>query len=190
MPIEADASRHFRACAPSFGGGVLVCPTGSGLLIALDPVDGTLLWSRFCGDASFTGQPVSRRGGVVSRAEYGHGGFNAAPQIHASRVVYLPAEADLVFCLDVASGDVQWTVPREDGEYIGAITDDLVLVVGREFCRGIALGSGDLVWEVRHGTPSGRGLHLGDRYLLPLDDGRVATIELTTARPSRIRSMA
>ncbi|HUG94197.1 MAG TPA: PQQ-binding-like beta-propeller repeat protein, partial [Planctomycetaceae bacterium] len=182
LSIEEDLSRYFRACVPSFARGVLVCPTGHGLLIALDPFDGTFLWSRFCGDATVTGQPVNRRGGVVSRVDDGHAGFNAAPHIRGWRVLYLPHEADAVFCLDLVTGNVHWTAPREDGEYIGAITDGVVLVVGKEFCRGLALGTGAVRWETRHGTPAGRGLDLGDRYLLPLDDGRVAAIDLATGR--------
>ena len=178
LPIESDAKRYWLSCSPSFAVGVLVCPTQLGILVGVDSSTGTLLWAYYYGDQqSF--ERFSRWPGGSGRT-YGHSGFPAVPQIKANRVVMLPRQSAFVHCVDLFTGQGLWKVPRKDGEYVGTIQDEIVLIVGNRVCRGLSLQTGEEQWQTRLGLPCGRGLCIGERYLVPLQEGRVATLELSS----------
>jgi len=174
-PIEVDRSRAALACTPVFADGVLICPTQVGIVVGVDAGSGTLLWAYYYGDDE-PGRQL--QGWSNARLSVGHLGFSSEPLIKNGRVVLLPRQSSHVHCVDLESGNVTWKVARQDGEYIGAVTDELVLVVGRQRCRGLSLASGSTLWVSRLGTPSGKGLLSENRYLLPLQSGRVATINM------------
>ena len=109
-------------------------------------------------------------------------GFPAAPKVLGRRVVLLPRQSSEIHCLDIETGRRIWTAPREDGEYVGAVTDSQVFIVGQRFCRGLSISAGEENWSARFGLPAGQGIHANGRYLLPLESGRIATIDLRTGR--------
>jgi len=177
-PIEDDPFRYTLSCAPIFSGGVVVCPTQIGVLAAVDAIDGALLWAYYYGDEDASG-PFGNWSYAVRRS-YGHPGFPCEPQIHGDRLVYLPRQSDQIHCLDFATGRPVWKTPRAGAEYVGTVADGIVVVVGQRYCRGLSLANGNEVWSARLGMPSGRGVQIGPRYLVPLQEGRVATLDIAT----------
>ncbi|MAG94363.1 MAG: hypothetical protein CMJ48_11510 [Planctomycetaceae bacterium] len=187
--IDVDVHRAVLSCAPSFADGIIVCPTQIGLLVGVDAVTGSLAWAYYYGDA----RDFNHRYSVGrARASYGHAGYAGAPQIRRGRVVDMPRQSRYVHCLDLATGKPIWKVERHnpkpsndvgDGdEYLATVTDELVLVVGNQYCRALALEDGSQEWSIAMGMPSGRGIRVGNRYLLPLEEGRIATIDLATGQ--------
>lgn len=179
--ITADEIRYFRACNPAYADGVIVCPTQSGMLVGVDALTGTLLWTYFCGD-----QAVAKRIAQRSLARFrshGSDGFPAVPRITGNRVVFMPRLSDEVHCLDLQTGARLWKKPRLDGEYVGTVTSQgTVLVVGRRTSRGLSLETGQQVWSVTTGFPSGQGVQVGGKYLIPLQSGAVAMIDVESGR--------
>lgn len=177
---DVDHNRYPLACPIAFGNGVLVCPTQTGLLVGVEAMTGTLLWSYCYSEELYQ----SDRRGWRDRFQksWGSDGFPSVPKIRGRQVVLLPRQSNEIHCLDVRTGRRIWTHPRDDAEYIGAISDKLVLVVGQRYCRGLDRFTGEEIWSTRLGMPAGYGIHADGQYLLPLESGRVATIQLGTGR--------
>lgn len=178
--FEVDHHRYPLACPIAFGSGVLVCPTQTGLLVGVDAMTGTLLWSYCYAEELYR----SNRRGWRDRYQktWGSDGFPSAPKICGRQVVLLPRQSNEIHCLDVRTGRRIWTRPRNDAEYIGAISEQLVFVVGQRYCRGLERSSGEELWTTRIGMPAGQGVFAEGQYLLPLESGRIATIQLDTGR--------
>jgi outer membrane protein assembly factor BamB len=180
VPIERDANRYPLQCTPSFADGILVCPTQLGFLVGIDSATGALMWAYYYGDD----QSLSRLGRWPHRPQrhFGHAGFSSVVHIADDRVVVLPHQSDSIHCLDLKTGAQLWTSSRQDAEYIGTLHGDHVLTVGSRFCRGLSLKTGQELWATRLGMPSGCGVQAGGNYLVPLEEGRIATLDLTTGR--------
>jgi outer membrane protein assembly factor BamB len=176
-----DVLRTAVAMFPAATGSMAVCPTDAGVLIGVDFVRGMLLWSYTVSDPTIPAPGQFGRRRTPQQGE-GEPGFGQSPHIHGGRVAVLSHRSDLVHCLDLRTGRPLWTAPREDADYIGTITDEVVLLVGRRYCRGLSPRTGELLWSVRYGMPAGRGFASGSRYLLPLQDGRVVAIDLASGR--------
>ena len=176
----SDVERKFMACVPARSNGVVVFPTNTGLMAAIDLARRRLLWVSFVDDVPDIQQPRQPRGNRAPAL--GYAGFASHVVIAEGRVTYLPPRSGRIHCLDLKTGDSLWTVPRGDGEFVGNIVEGRVLVVGRQSCRGLALSDGSELWSSPTGQPAGRGLCLGDRYVLPLDNGRLATLDMATGR--------
>ncbi|MGE3317352.1 MAG: PQQ-binding-like beta-propeller repeat protein, partial [Planctomycetaceae bacterium] len=177
-PVEDDPFRYTLSCSPVFAGGVVICPTQIGVLAGVDASDGALLWAYYYGDDD-SSSPFGNWSYAVRRS-FGHQGFTGEPEVHGERIVYMPRQSDQIHCLDVKTGKLAWKIPRAGAEYVAALTDDVVMVVGLRYCRGISLATGDDLWTSRLGMPAGRGVQVGRQYLVPLQEGRIATVEIST----------
>lgn len=193
QPIVTDHQRFALACSPTFSDGIVVCPTQAGVLVAVDGLSGMLLWAASHDDADLPQRQQISGAPHVVRRRHGHPGYVNLPIIHQSHVLYLPAHSEHIQCLDLATGRSQWRTERDDlesstaTEYVAAVTDHTVLVVGRRKCRGLSLATGAETWMVRLGsTPAGRGVRLGTSYHVPLDDGRIVSLDLDSGRYAAI----
>ncbi len=189
QPIAVDPQRFALVCSPVCSDGIVVCPTQAGVLVAVDSLSGKLLWAASHDD----GEPQQRQHITAwpntARRRIGHAGYVNSPVIRGSNIVYLPAHSEHLHCLDLASGRTRWRVRRDDleastaTEYVAAVTDEAVVVVGRRKCRSLALETGSEKWTVRLGSsPTGRGVCLGTNYQVPLDDGRVLCLDVESGR--------
>jgi outer membrane protein assembly factor BamB len=190
QPIGTDLHRRELVCSPSYGEGVLVAPTQAGMLIAVDPITGRLLWAASHDDSEPRHRQQMSAYPYSSRRRYGHRGYTNLPLIHKGRVVFLPAHSEFVHCVDLHTGRIRWRVPREDfewlsaTEHVAAVADGTVLLVGRRRCRGLDLETGAERYSLRLGSsPAGRGVRLGRQYHVPLEEGRVIAIDVATGQP-------
>lgn len=179
-PAAADDSRAGTACVPVVAEGIAVCDCGAGFVVAVDLVREQLLWAFEYAATEPAGEGASRSARPERR--YGDASFASPAVIRGDKVVLMPHDSRFVHCIDLRSGTVRWSVPREDGFYVGCMTDSAVLVVGRSFCRSLSIASGRELWSARFGSPSGTGVATGDSYLLPLESGLIACLDLTTGR--------
>jgi outer membrane protein assembly factor BamB len=177
---QFDPERHETACLPARADGIVVCPTNTGLLVAVDQVRLNLLWATFIDDLpDLKRQQI--RGNPRSQA-LGYPGFMPHVMISDRRVIYLPSRSTLLHCLDLQTGKILWSIPRADAEFVGAVADNQVLVVGKQSCRSVSLQDGKEIWTTATGMPAGRGVALRNQYVLPLGDGHLALLDLKTGR--------
>ncbi|HUQ72043.1 MAG TPA: PQQ-binding-like beta-propeller repeat protein [Planctomycetaceae bacterium] len=184
--VVEDRGRYLRACSPSIAGGLVLCPTNIGLLVAVDALTGQLRWVH----NSLTTEESDTRGAAVrlrtppATVQRRHPAF--APLVHVigDRAVYLPSHQAKAYCLSTTTGRVLWDASIPEAEYIGIVTDAVVLIVGRTQCRGLSLADGTEQWKrPLSAPPSGFGLSRGSTYLLPLGDGHLVELNLTTGEP-------
>lgn len=175
----ANYDRRSVACLPARAAGIVVCPTNTGLLVAVDQTRLNLMWATFVGELPDI-RSQNRERQPAQTVAVTSPTFGSPVVIAEGRVVYLPHRSAQLHCLDLATGKSLWSGPRDGAEFIGAVTDGKVVLVGRTGCRALALEDGHELWNVPTGMPAGRGVALGNRYVQPLDEGRLAALDMAT----------
>ncbi len=170
--------------SPTVADGMLICPTDVGLIVGVDLVTGRQRWVY----SYRLGEPERRR--EYFPEPLGWDGTPTWPVIHRDRVLLLSRFSEELHCLEATTGKLVWRVPRGDAVYIGAVTNDRIVLVGERDVRAIAMPadgtqSSDTVeplWSHVVGPVTGRGVRAGEDFLVPLKSGRVACLELATGR--------
>lgn len=158
---------------PAAAGGVIVCPTEAGMLVAVDSLFGEIQWVYpYLAAANFRQQHQAAHPWVD------------APHIWLDSVVYLCRHGNVVHCLDLKTGTRRWAVGRDDAKYVGTITDEVVVLIGDESARGISRKTGATMWTTKLGVISGRGVAIESTYVVPLKSGGVASLEIATGKLS------
>lgn len=191
--------RRLAGLSPSFADGVLVCPTGSGTLVAVDLATRTLLWASNYAVPMEQGAQVMRFGvrvqvgglngrGLVLNGQLGGaataaGGWrDAAPIVAAGRVILGAVEAEKLLCLDLRSGGLLWEVPRGESLYVAGVVDGRVIVVGSDGVDALSLADGRRAWDkpvdLGAASPSGCGVVTPTRLFVPTDAPEVVEIAL------------
>jgi outer membrane protein assembly factor BamB len=186
--------RRMAGASPSFDAGVLVCPLANGSVAAVDLVQRTLRWLYQAYDES----PVNPFNPFVRfrRSAPDHHDprwLDPYVTLHQDRVLLTPRDAQHVLCLDVRTGHVLWTAPREDGQFVAGVFDGVVVIVGRSRVRGLHVDDGRPAWPPlplpSASAPVGRGYLASGRYVLPLASGELLAVDVATGRPAaRVRS--
>jgi tetratricopeptide (TPR) repeat protein len=183
--LPDDAVRRFQGCQLAASDGVIVCPTNSGAVIAVDLMSHSLLWAYGYGRAS-RDTPVRPGGGVIIRpgvpANYNLGlktdrWHAAVPIIASGRVLLSAYDSDTLDCLDLRTGRLLWSVPRDVNDlYVGGVINDKVIVVGRNQVRAYHLFGEDAQQQrprlafdgVVIPTPTGHGAAGKGVYYIPV----------------------
>lgn len=181
-PVSGDAERAAAACPPAVANGIATCGTNAGFVVAFDCAAGELLWVYDYAAAEADPRQGLEEGPAGRACYYGDTSFPSPAVVRGDSVVLMPHDSRHVHCLDLRTGTVRWTALREDALYVACVTETSAVVVGRSRCRALSIAGGSPLWSARFGTPAGTGVATGAAYLLPLEDGRVAAIDLTRGR--------
>ncbi len=204
--ITQDPLRRLAGVSPSYADGVLICPTGSGCVVAVELATKSLLWGYIYN------RPGEQPGmGRRPRGNPFQNNFNSSngpmsrwldgtAMIVNGRVLITPtpAEADALYCLNLADGKPAWgPKPRiEQGEhgeqvehfYIACVHKGVVVLVGRNSLDALNLEDGSKAWGGRTVTmPAGasvcgHGCYAGGQYFVPLSSGEVVTVDLESGK--------
>lgn len=188
-PFPGDSVRRFQGAFLAAGDGILVCPTNSGAVIAVDAMSRSLLWAHAYRKLEATDTPG---GGQMMGGRRGGMRFNpdgspqlvqqlatnrwraAAPVVAGGRVVVAAYDSNRLECLDLRTGKVVWAVDRKPNDlYVGGVVDDKVVVVGKDEVRAYPLnaepGAVTPAWTTAlAGTPTGHGVAGKGVYYLPV----------------------
>ncbi len=175
-----DGGRAFASCTPVLSGGLALCPTQVGVLTAVDALTGRLRWAYFDGDP--TSDPAGKAPGRLHTGPLGRPGFASRTIVRDERVLHFPTSSSKLHCLDRMTGRQIWTLPRQQACAIADVTKDLVVLLEDHACRAVRLSDGSDVWRTSLPALTGTGISLGSQLLLPLEQGRLALIELATGR--------
>ncbi len=174
-PIKQDPGRRFQGCFLATADGVMVCPTNSGAVVAVDLNARSLLWAHTYAslDAPANPQPGRFNPGMGAAGGLKDQRWRAsAPMIAGGRVLFTAYDGSKLQCLDLRTGKLKWEETRKaDDLYVGGVAGDKVLVVGRTGVRAYKIvgdkveGSPDReksvpAWEndARIATPVGHGV--------------------------------
>jgi outer membrane protein assembly factor BamB/TolA-binding protein len=181
--MPQDSIRRYQGCTLAASEGILICPTNSGAIIAVDIMSRSLLWAHAYKKLDpnerprqpmfnpQTGQPIPPEQLKPSRWRAG------GPIIANGRVVLSAYDSEKLECLDLRSGKVLWSVPRDTNDlYVGGIVNDRVVVVGRNQIKAYNLMGEDekdqkpkvAFDSVMIATPTGHGVGGKGIFFVPV----------------------
>jgi len=182
--------RRMAGLTPSYAGGVLICPTTGGAVVAVDPARRLLLWGyRY---PTNVGGNSNARNGFVSSSMYGlptnpYDGesrwLDAAVTISGNQVLLTPRDSNELHCLSL-DGTLLWKKSRGQLLYVAAVHNQSVVLAGKTQLVAYRLQDGKPVWkqDTPLPVPSGRGFQTGSFYHIPLETAEIATVDLSNGR--------
>ena len=193
-PIDYDLARRFHGVSPSYAGGLLICPTGDGVVVAVDPLRRRVKW--FQQYLTRTAAMDPRQAMMLQIKHRNRGGnesqldiylresrwFDATPVLTANRILLPAPENDMLYCQDLETGKTLWEIPREEGLYIAACTERHCLVAGKRSLRAFGLNDGKEKWSREIPAPTGRGVVSGGQYLLPVATQEILAISMRSGQ--------
>ncbi|TVS18003.1 MAG: hypothetical protein EA424_11765 [Planctomycetaceae bacterium] len=187
--IEVDGVRRLVGAMPSYEGGVLICPTSAGAVVAVDRAARSLLWGYQYLDAPQQPQHAGLRAAQLARRipqPVDSRWIDSTVTMADGRVLVTPAETDDLHCLDLLTGEPVWEPqPRGDHLYVACVHHGKVILVGPEQMTAIQLKDGQAAWENPldlMDPPSGRGLYTGQHYFLPTMGSELLKIDLDSGQ--------
>jgi outer membrane protein assembly factor BamB len=162
---------------------IIVCPTSGGTVVALDLPTQSLLWAyRYARKAP---GPAAESELLESgpRLDQFDRWLDATVAIGDGCVVVAPPESREIHCLDLRTGQPRWTKPRGEGMFVGCLTAEHAVIVGRRQVTALRLVDGAAAWKSAYrnkALPAGRGVLAGERYFLPLTSATIVEIDLAT----------
>jgi outer membrane protein assembly factor BamB/tetratricopeptide (TPR) repeat protein len=190
--MQSDALRRTWAAHLAYGEGILVCPTNAGAVFGVNLLENSLVWAYPYRDKSdATEQAPAQWNGRVIRQQWPPPGFKqlpdgrvvpisnqqnqwkvSAPVISDGKVVFTAPDARSIHCINLRDGSPIWRRPKHDEDlYLGNVYNGRVLIVGKKNVRALSLATGETLWTLETGTPSGQGIGSDNVYYLPLKDG-------------------
>ena len=178
-----------RGLSPSFGGGVLVCPTDAGVVVGIDPVERSFLWRAEYSVIATTGLVNNYNRAIVHPTSFPDGLRYYIDQlgwadnnalVDGDLTLIAPRSGGRLIALDTVTGTLRWVATPEAGLSIGGLTERTVVVVTRSGVIGLDRQTGAPAWReslLRTGAPSGRGLLAGTTFHLPTVNGELVAID-------------
>ena len=165
--------------------GQLICATGDGLLLSIDPLFGEITWAvrmpRTVADDLELQQDWNQ---FRSTGFEAWGGWQEVQLLHsAGHLIYVTPESNQIFILDHRTGRLVRQIPREQAVHL-LVTQSppsLVLIAKRSM-RSVDLETGTTRWESIIPQPAGRGSLIGETYLFPVFESDIARVHLPTGR--------
>lgn len=179
--VALDMNRRLQASMPSYEDGMLVCPTGSGVVVGVDLAKQALAWAySYANQAKLTPrQLMMQRQSGAKKPNWVH----SAPVIADGRILLTPADSDQLHCLDLLTGKLLWKKPRKDAQYLAGVDRGNLLLVGNQKLTALRLADGESAWtddfvELPGGSSStGTGFFNAGQYFLPLSNATVVAID-------------
>lgn len=189
-----EPNRRRAGTSPALMGDTLICPTGAGLVVAVDVAARSLAWAYQYATAAAADPRVLRRRMVMigmppvtldlsAGAEINEW-QDGTPIVAEGHVILTPRDSAEMHCLSLEDGKTAWRIPRKDALYVAAVQEGLVIVVGARSVDALRLTDGKSAWPhpVALMNQAGRGIVTEKHILLPLITDDVATIDLKTGR--------
>jgi outer membrane protein assembly factor BamB len=185
--VQLDLRRRLQSMAPSYEGGIIVCPTGAGVVMGVDLAKRSFAWAyRF--DALSLADSFNGGREDLGTAGMGRRWTENAVAIADGKVVLTPPESEFLHCVELQTGKLLWKVKRDDMTRLACIEDGRVLLVGNRKVKSVNLADGKPAWKketlgLASGVlPAGTGFASGGRYFLPLTSSEVIAIDLAEGR--------
>lgn len=185
--ILSDPVRRLSGLTPTFSDGVLVCPTGTGSVVAVDLRDRSFRWG-YQYDVNVNTIPRVNAGqifmgGMTGTDQFDRSGrwIDAIPRIADDFILLTPRNSDELHCLDRESGQLKWKRPRGTSLYIAGTFRNQVVIVGRHQIVACDLATGDTLWQsplTAETRPVGRGVISDSILYLPVVEGKICTFNL------------
>ena len=205
-PIDEDLLRSRTACVMVFHGGLLLCSTSSGVIVAVDPMMRSLKWSyRYPAttvSASDMAQ-MTKRGGRPHHFEpwweSWREPFIAVSQIRAletgpdsnqstkqdapiSVLLFASPESESLHAVRLPDGLPLWQLDRDDGLTVSGVAAQRIIVTEDEYVRAHELRTGNLVWKTAIGQTCGPAVLTGSIVVVPSLSGGTTLLDVNDGK--------
>jgi outer membrane protein assembly factor BamB/tetratricopeptide (TPR) repeat protein len=173
-PFEMDPFRKYYGLTPSASEGLILCPTGIGLVVALDATTMTPVWC-FSYLAAEKEDPNARNqlrqirnrqfqfGGAFHgqndefRNLFASTGWQVPTlMIDKNKVLVAPPDNPALYCLDLLTGKLLWQkkeLKREHALYVACIRNETAYLVTPYSMLALKMESGEPVWKFSLTSP-------------------------------------
>ena len=168
IDIDDNVERRLAGLSPTLAGGLLICPTGAGLIVAVDPVTQSLVWANQYRDPEEfrLSRALPRRGPFMAvqapNAQIASvNGLMKSPRWHDGCIIAAgqsvlvtppdvtdPEDERRLLCLDLQDGRLRWPRKRGGALYVGAVHKQAVLLVGERQVESVDLERGRTQWTI------------------------------------------
>jgi outer membrane protein assembly factor BamB len=179
--------RRMQSASPSYDSGMIICPTGAGVVVGVDLAKRSLAWvyrypTTETPDMMYRGREDEGAGAVSRRWQ------DSSATIVGGRVLLTPPDSNELHCIDLRTGQVKWKQPRSQMNRLACADNDRLLLVSNRRLKALRLESGKSAWKKdsialpRGVSPSGTGFVSDGKYHLPLSSAEVIAIDLADGR--------
>ncbi len=187
--ITSDPVRRVAGAMPTYHEGLLICPTGTGVTIAVDLIDRTLRWANHHPRNQEFAQNAFQQPADPSRTELSQRWATSVAIGHGTNVALTPVESDRMIVADVVTGRDRFRPqPRGKDLYLAGLRDQLFFLVRADRMIAYDLQTGNEVWTtpaemMRSGQRvSGRGVFGSSSYYLPTSTDELIEIGLESGQ--------
>ncbi len=192
--VYQDLLRRVSGISPSYGDGILVCPTSNHSVVALDMTARALLWGYSYADTDRNERdvPTILRAARHRSANPENRWLDSSVVVAEGRVLCTPADSEQLHCLSLRDGKLLWRIPREDMLFVAAVAEGKVVLAARRGLTALSLETGKPAWETplaacpADSEPSGRGFSDDEFYHLPMTRGKLMTVRLATGKVEQV----
>ncbi|MEX0728715.1 MAG: PQQ-binding-like beta-propeller repeat protein [Planctomycetaceae bacterium] len=180
--------------SPTLSQGVLICPSGLGAVTAVDLVRRELLWS-FLDETAMSFDRLQAADPRFVRAfppaamqlpwRTAAYWLDGLAVVEEGRVLLTIPGSQQLSCISLADGELAWSLPHENGLFVGGVADGRVLIVDRHQLRCHWLHDGSSAWNgplTLTSQPCGRGVRSGMLYYLPMENREILHINLVNGQ--------
>jgi outer membrane protein assembly factor BamB len=183
--IETDAVRRVSGAVPTYFGGIMICPTGAGAIVAMDLSDRMIRWGVAYNRNVGVNNAMLQRGVALDNAQLLQRWFSGAAVVAENTVLVTPIESDRLLGLDLLTGETRFPDQnRIQFRYLAGARNGHYFVVGPDGVRAHDLSTGRTVWNspddlLEAGQViSGVGVFGDGEYLLPTSTNEIIRISL------------
>ena len=184
--VQSDPIRRVAGAMPTYHEGVLVCPTGSGAVVAIDLIDRTFRWGAKVERNAELYRSINGTGRSLETAKLMQRWHSGTAIADGSTVLVTPVESDRLYGLDLLTGSRLFPEKnRVQMLYLAGIRDGRFLVVGTHQIRAFDVETGDMVWTTTRDLVSvgqqisGLGVFGQYDYFVPTTTNEIIQISLS-----------
>jgi outer membrane protein assembly factor BamB len=178
--VNQNLQRRLQAQTPAYDSGMLVCTTGTGIVVGVDAAQHSLAWAyRYPSTPTATAvyEPTPEDGRTGQDRW-----LDAGVTLAAGKVLLTPPESQSIHCLDLRTGKLLWKAPRGAMRRLEGVEGDVALLSGPRSLRALKVADGSPAWPAelllgRDESISGTGFFSAGRCYLPLSTGSVIAVD-------------
>lgn len=185
-PIDNDSGRRTAGLSPCLAGGLLVCPAGPAVVVAVDPSARSLAWAyaaKPSGDGAQQQPAAEGDGSLISPAPR----LTSPDVIAAGNVLIIGSQAGRLAAVDPLDGSLRWETEPPGYLWLIGTDDERAFAQTPTGIVALRLANGVPAWDAPAavGPPSGRGVIVRNRLFVPLLENSISVIDSTTGRAIR-----
>ncbi|MCA9241150.1 MAG: PQQ-binding-like beta-propeller repeat protein [Planctomycetales bacterium] len=183
-PVAEESLRMTCGGALSAAHGLILCSTGVGLLVAVDPGQRSLKWVYRV--------PAEAAQETAKTSPWGRGRAYRESQddskrwlqnrilVNGDRAYLATPESQRLCCVNLQDGREEWSVRHGYPQLLCCANNEALVMAAEDQLLCLSPTSGESKWRLNWPpltAPSGCGALFGDHYLQPLSDGTVMMLD-------------